>query len=231
MKILALAAQKGGSGKTTLAANLAVQLELDGDGPVALVDTDPQGSLADWWRERGSESPELTHTSTHHLARQIRKIRDGGAKHLIIDTPPAIKSSIAHVMSAADLVVIPTRPSAHDLRAVGKTVEIAERLGKEFVFVINGAHPRARITMEAVLALSEHGPVAPSIIHQRTDFAASAIDGRTVMEVTGRKRSSGEIAALWDYLRERLHGTKRTRRMTDRPTVAPAPSTVREAAA
>lgn len=228
MKIVALAAQKGGSGKTTLAANLAVQMEAEGDGPVALVDTDPQGSLADWWRERNVESPVLTRSSTHHLARHIRRIRESGARHLIIDTPPAIKSSIAHVMSAADLVVIPTRPSAHDLRAVGKTVEIAERLGKEFVFVINGAHPRARITMEAVLALSEHGPVAPSIIHQRTDFAASAIDGRAVMEVTGRSRSSGEIAALWDYLKERLGGPKRLRRPTESSTDT---SVVREAAA
>ena len=73
---------------------------------------------------------------------------------------------------------------------------------------MNGAHPTARITMQAVLALSEHGPVAPSIIHQRTDFAASAIDGRAVMEVAGRSRSPSEIAALWQYLKACLSGTR-----------------------
>ncbi|MDD9917304.1 MAG: hypothetical protein OXT01_21860, partial [Rhodospirillaceae bacterium] len=72
------------------------------------------------------------------------------------------------------------------------------------VFVINGATPRARITSEAAIALSQHGTLAPSIIHQRTDFAGSMIDGRTVMELPRKTRSSGEIEQLWAYLETRL---------------------------
>ena len=208
MKILVLAAQKGGSGKTTLATNIAVEAERMGDGPVALIDTDPQGSLAEWSEERESRTPILAQCSTHKLAQKISEMREAGVGLMVIDTPPAIKAAIAQVIGASDLVVIPMRPSAHDLRAVGKTIDIAENLGKPFVFVVNGAHPTARITMQAVLALSEHGPVAPSIIHQRTDFAASAIDGRAVMEVAGRSRSPSEIAALWQYLKACLSGTR-----------------------
>ncbi len=231
MKIMVLAAQKGGSGKTTLATNIAVEAERMGDGPVALIDTDPQGSLAEWSEERELATPILAQCSTHRLAQKIEEMRDAGVGLVVIDTPPAIKAAIAQVISASDLVVIPMRPSAHDLRAVGKTIDIAENLGKPFVFVVNGAHPTARITMQAVLALSEHGPVAPSIIHQRMDFAASAIDGRAVMEVAGRSRSPDEIAALWQYLKESLAGTRDRSRTKPIPTPEPALAPIEEARA
>ena len=228
MKILVLAAQKGGSGKTTLATNIAVEAERMGDGPVALIDTDPQGSLAEWSEERESRTPILAQCSTHKLAQKISEMREAGVGLMVIDTPPAIKAAIAQVIGASDLVVIPMRPSAHDLRAVGKTIDIAENLGKPFVFVVNGAHPTARITMQAVLALSEHGPVAPSIIHQRMDFAASAIDGRAVMEVAGRSRSPSEIAALWQYLKACLSGTRDRSLVRSRATPDPAAAPVGE---
>lgn len=204
MQVIAFAAQKGGSGKTTLAAHVAVLAEQKGDGPVALIDTDPQGSLGHWWNERGSETPAFVHATIARLPKHIEEMREKGIEVLIIDTPPAITSTIGHVINNADLVVVPTRPSPHDLRAAGATVDIADRLGKPVVFVINAAHPRARITTEAAIALSQHGPVAPAIIHQRTNYAASMIDGRTVLEVAGRTRSPQEIAALWEYLKTRL---------------------------
>jgi chromosome partitioning protein len=204
MQVMAFAAQKGGSGKTTLAANIAVEAQLRGDGPVAMIDTDRQGSLTDWYRQRDSETPIFVQTSMARLAEHIEKLREQGIKLLIIDTPPAITSTIGHAINVADLVVIPSRPSPHDLRAAGRTVDIAERLDKPLVFVINGAHPRARITTEAAISLSEHGPLASVVVHQRTDFAASMIDGRAVMEVSGRTRSPGEIEALWKYLKGRM---------------------------
>ena len=63
MKVVAFASQKGGSGKTTLAGHVAVQAELSGDGPVALIDTDPQGSMSDWWNERSEETPVFAKTT------------------------------------------------------------------------------------------------------------------------------------------------------------------------
>ena len=72
------------------------------------------------------------------------------------------------------------------------------------VFVINGAAQRARITAEAAIALSQHGTVAPVTIFQRTDFAASMIDGRTVQELDPASKSAGEVAELWSYLDKQL---------------------------
>ena len=118
----------------------------------------------------------------------------------IIDTPPAVTETIFKVLAVADLVLIPTRPSPHDLRAVGSTVELVEAAGKRMVFVINGAAQRAKITAEAAIALSQHGTVAPVTLYQRTDLASSMIDGRTAQELDPSSRSSCEIAELWSYV-------------------------------
>jgi chromosome partitioning protein len=115
----------------------------------------------------------------------------------------------------ADLVLVPTRPSPHDLRAVGATVDIAERHGKPLIFVVNAATARARITGESAVALSQHGTVAPVTIHHRVDFAASMIDGRTVGEVVPSSQSAKEITELWLYIQSRLS------RIVKDPTLLP----------
>ena len=84
---------------------------------------------------------------------------------------------------------------------------LAEHLGKPLMFVVNGAAARARITEEAIGVLSQHGHLAPTVLHQRVDFASSMIDGRTVMELPGRSRSKDEIEALWRNIDGRLFGT------------------------
>lgn len=204
LRVLALASQKGGSGKTTLSGHLAVQAQRAGAGPVVLIDIDPQGSLADWWNEREAEMPAFAHTTVARLATDLQTLRQQGFKLAVIDTPPAITMAIQSVIQVAELIVVPTRPSPHDLRAVGATVDLCERAGKPLIFVVNAATPKARITSEAAIALSQHGTVAPVTLHQRTDFAASMIDGRTVMEVDPNGRSAMEVAALWNYIADRL---------------------------
>lgn len=200
MRTLVLASQKGGVGKTTLAGHLGVMAELTGAGPVALIDTDPQGSLSSWWNERQAEAPLFASVEIGNLERHLAELEGAGVELAIIDTPPAVTETIRQVLAVADLVLIPTRPSPHDLRAVGSTVELIEQAGKRMVFVINGAASRAKITGEAAVALSQHGTVAPVTLFQRTDFAASMIDGRTVQEIDPNSRSAGEVRQLWNYV-------------------------------
>jgi chromosome partitioning protein len=204
MRVVVFASQKGGSGKTTLAGHVAVQAERAGAGPVALIDTDPQGSLAKWWNVRESETPFFIQSSFQTLFQDLDRARNHGVRLVVIDTPPAVTKAISEVVSFGDLIVAPTRPSPHDLRAVGPTVDIVESRRKQLVFVVNAATARAKITMEAAIALSQHGTVAPVTVHNRLDFAASMIDGRTVMEVDPTGKSATEIAQLWDYLASRL---------------------------
>jgi chromosome partitioning protein len=210
------ASQKGGSGKTTLSGHLGVEACRAGAGAVALIDTDPQGSLAHWWNARGAPAPHFVKVGTLDLKQALAQLDRSGFQIAIIDTPPAITHSISQVVAHADLVIVPTRPSPHDLRAVGATVDIAERHNKPLVFVINAATARARITGESAVALSQHGTVAPITIHHRVDFAASMIDGRTVGEILPNSASAREISDLWYYLQGKLS------RVVQDPSLLPA---------
>lgn len=203
-RTIVFASQKGGAGKTTLCGHVAVQAELAGEGPVALIDTDPQGSLADWWNVRESETPLFVKTHFSQLAKDLAALGEQGIRIVFIDTPPAVTDTIREVVGFADLVVIPTRPSPHDLRAVGATIDIIEDQQKQLIFVVNAATARARITSDSAVALSQHGTVAPVTVHQRIDFATSMINGNTVMEMNHESRSAQEISDLWDYIELRL---------------------------
>ena len=205
MHVIAVVSQKGGSGKTTLSGHLSVQAELSGHGPVAVIDTDPQGSLAAWWNEREAVAPVFVQTSLSELNGHLNNLRQAGVNTVVIDTPPAITGAIHEVISVADYVVVPTKPSPHDLRAVGATVKLVQSCSKPMVFVLNDASPRAKITFEAAIALSQHGTVAPVTVHHRTLFASSMIDGRTAMELEPNGQSAVEIMGLWEYVNARLN--------------------------
>lgn len=213
MHVIVLASQKGGAGKTTLAAHFAVAAEAAGDGPAVLIDTDPQGSLSAWWNVRAAETPALAPTTIAELPARLAALAAAGYRVAVVDTPPAITEAIGAVVRSADLVVIPTRPSPHDLRAVGSTVEIAQEAGKPFVFAVTQAKPNTRLTVQAVAALSEHGVVAQAVVHDRVDYAGSMIDGRTVAETDPRGRSAAEVVALWDFVKAQMTKSTKTRKV------------------
>jgi chromosome partitioning protein len=200
MRILTIASQKGGAGKTTLTAHLAVEAERAGAGPVAVVDTDPQGSLAAWWNIRQAPTPLFASLEISRLPDHLRTLARRQVELAVIDTPPALTDMIQAAIAVADLVLIPARPSPHDLRAVGVIVAMAEASSKPFCFVVNGATPRTTIAHEALRALAQHGKVAPVTMHQRIDFASSMVDGRTAGELNPHSRSAAEVTSLWVYV-------------------------------
>jgi chromosome partitioning protein len=212
MHTVVLASQKGGAGKTTLAAHLAVAAEEAGAGPVVLIDTDPQGSLSAWWNVQEANRPALAPCPIAELRSKLAALADAGYQLAVIDTPPAITEAIRAVVELADLVLIPARPSPHDLRAIGSTVSLATGASRPFLFALTQAKPNTRLTVQAVTALSEHGTVASAVIHDRVDFAGSMIDGRTVMELDGKGRSATEIRELWAFVRKRLTLSKKARK-------------------
>lgn len=209
MHVLVLASQKGGAGKTTLARHLAVEAERAGQGPVILIDADPQGGLAGWWNRRQAETPVFFASRLEDLPKYIAQARGGGFKLVIIDTPPQATALIRAVVGLADLVLIPTRPSPDDLDAVGRTIDIVEDAKKPMIFVVNGATRNARITGQAAIALSQSGTVATSTLHHSVAFPTSGIDGRTVGELDASSNSAKEIAELWSYVLKRLRKSAR----------------------
>jgi chromosome partitioning protein len=213
MQVIVLASQKGGAGKTTLAAHLAIAAEAAGDGKAVLIDTDPQGSLSAWWNARAADTPALAPATLAELPTKLAALRDAGFRLAFIDTPPAITDAIGAVVRTADLVLIPTRPSPHDLRAVGSTVELVQEAGKPFAFAVTQAKPNTQLTVQAIAALSAHGAVAPAIVHDRVDYAGSMIDGRTVQETDPKGRSAAEMAELWAFVKTRLAKSTKARKV------------------
>lgn len=212
METIAIACQKGGPGKTTLAAHLAVAAEISGYGPVVLIDLDEQASLADWWDARESETPYFVAMTLEELPDKLQALAEAGCRLAIIDTPPAITEAIAQAITAADFVLIPTRPSPHDLRAVGRTIDLVRAAGRQFAFAITQAKAGTLLVAAAAQALAEYGDVAPYPIHDRVDFAASMVNGQTVLETNQKGKSAAEIRELWSFVKARLNVNKKPRK-------------------
>ena len=199
MKTILIAAQKGGSGKTTLARNLSVAATEDGRNVLCL-DLDPQGSLRGWWESREAEAPFMLDRDP--LPDALRVSLNAAQNRFdlcIIDTPPAASEWLTEALVAADLVLIPVRPSPDDLRAAGATLAAVNGSGIPFAFVLSQT-PRARITEEAARVLAQHGRLAPVNIAQRVAYAETGATGQGVTE-TKDKKAGAEIAAVWDYVK------------------------------
>lgn len=204
MRVVTFACQKGAAGKTTLVGHVGVQAELAGAGPVVLLDTDQQGALAEWWNSREPERPAFAHTFIEQIADDVARLRDLGFGLCMIDSPSAISPAVEQVIAVSDLVVIPCRPSPHDLRAATKTIELVENLRKPMAFVLNGATPGDKLTEDAAAILAEAGPLSPVRIHNDPEFADSMFDGLTVMEAAPDSGPAKEVAGLWTFLSEML---------------------------
>jgi chromosome partitioning protein len=186
MNILALVSTKGGVGKSTITGHIAAEADGQGAGPVAIIDLDPQGSLAEWWNTRQAETPLFARADMRRLSQDLEALKRQGIALVIIDTPPALLEVIAATIAVADLVVIPCRPSPHDFRTVGVVVAMCQKAHKSHVMVLNAVTARSRLAVEAVEVLNDMAPTLKTIVHQRQLFASSMIDGRTAGELDPR---------------------------------------------
>ena len=204
MKVVALAAQKGGVGKSTLAIHLAVMT-----GAV-LVDTDPQRSAGEWWRARSADTPILVETDAAGLGAVMKAAKADGAELVIIDTAPHAEESIAAVARVSDFIVIPCRPSILDLRAIGATVDLVKKQRKPAGIVLNAAPAgrgfgEASIVREARAGLEVYGlPVCPVAVTARAALQHALIDGRAVTEFEPHGRAAGELRDLWRWIEGQL---------------------------
>lgn len=197
MKTIVITSQKGGSGKTTLAAHLAVEAERAGDGPAWLIDTDEQGTLSQWHERREAERPQRAEMPFGRLAQGLANMAERGATYCFIDTAPTISTQSASLIDFADLVLIPVRPSPADLWAVSETVTLVKNAGKPFLFVITQAKSQASITAQTIAALSEYGRVAQAFIADRVPYAGAMTGGRTAPELAPKSAAAEEITGLW----------------------------------
>lgn len=201
MKVVTLAAQKGGAGKTTIAVHLAVQALAAGE-KVVLVDTDPQGSATAWARSRGEDSPAVVAVPSSQIRDVIEASRHDGMTLVILDTPPHAAPGAAAAAALADLVLVPVRPSAFDIAASAASAEIA-RTAKQAAFVLSACPSRAPEIMEARKALEKQGlPVLDTEIGERRSYARAVASGRAVAEFEPEGRAAYEISRLWREIKK-----------------------------
>ncbi|MBO6756061.1 MAG: ParA family protein [Roseibium sp.] len=208
--ILTVAQQKGGSGKTTLAAHLAVALSQNGGQPVAVLDVDPQGSLGTWFEAReeslGEHATGLEFkTASGWGARREARALARSHAFVVIDTPPKTDTDAKPAIDAADHVIVPIQPTPVDLWATEQTIQLAAREGTPAFLVLNRVPPRASLTQEMADAINASGYEAlEARLGNRTGFAASMGKGRTVMEAAPSGKAAAEMAALVSELIRRI---------------------------
>ena len=204
MRTVAVIAQKGGAGKTTLAMNLAVASERAG-APTAIVDVDPQASAAAWGDSREAETPVVVSAQAARLAEVLATAREHGAALCIIDTAPHAQADALNAARAADLVLVPCRPSVLDLRASGASADVAALARTRAVAVLCAVPPRDPLADEAEEALRGAGlDVAPVRVGQRAAFVHAATAGAGVLEHAPGSRAADEVQALYEWVVEAM---------------------------
>lgn len=208
MKTIVIESQKGGSGKTMLAAHLAVEAERNNDA-AWVIDTDRQATLSLWHERRKDDTPQRLDAPLDRMPEALAKVAEQGAAYCFIDTAPTISEQNTKLLRLADLVLIPVRPSPSDLWSVAETVAQVKAAAKPFLFVITQAKTQATITAQAVAALSEHGRVAQAFIADRVAYAAAMTGGSTAPELAAKGHAAQEIEALWLEIKACFHESKK----------------------
>ena len=206
--IITVAQQKGGSGKTTVAAHLAVAFAQKKNA-VAVVDVDPQGSLGEWFERReermGEEDVDLDfRTASGWGVRREAKSLARNNDIVIVDTPPKSDTEMRPAIEIADLVVIPLQPTPVDLWATDPTLQLAARANRDALLVLNRVVRRALLSAEMEAAARELGcDVAKSQLGSRVIFPSSMGSGSTVLEAEPSGLAAEEVRALAKEVRKK----------------------------
>jgi chromosome partitioning protein len=205
--VITIAQQKGGSGKTTLAVNLAVWFAAQ-NRKVALLDTDPQGSLGRWFLTRRDrlESPGMDFSTASawgvsYECEKLRKTHDV----VIIDTPPKVDADLRPALREADLVLIPVSASHLDLWATDGVLDLVEREGRRALVVLNRTRAGTRLSEDVAQAAGKMAGLAGARLGQRVVFAETMGQGLAAPEA-GKSAAGAEVAALGAEVRAALQG-------------------------
>ena len=197
MRVVSLLAQKGGTGKTTLALHWAVEAR----GPVAVVDMDPQGSAASWHVRRGKDFPLILAADGGNISQAVEACRGNGIETVLIDTAPHVEAATAAAARVSDLAVIPCGPSVLDIEAIGRTVATVRAVNTAAAVVVNQGRHSSGINDTAAELLKQYGlPVCPVTIMRRAVLEDALIDGRAVAELEPNGKAAREIAAAWQWI-------------------------------
>jgi chromosome partitioning protein len=203
MITIAVVNSKGGVGKTTVAAALAVRAAQDGKR-VAIVDLDPQKSLVQWCQRRGVAPDDdrfCIFTGVDTAAEAVERAELTGWDWVILDGPPAFIEVMKGMIDVADFTLIPIKPSMLDLLATQDAVALARAAGAAFLCVVNDAGASELKVVESAkdFLFSHDVPIADTVIVHRVSHIAAMTVGKSAAEVNNGKdeKATGEINDLW----------------------------------
>ncbi len=205
MRTVSFVTQKGGSGKSTLASSLAVAALENGER-VCVIDMDPQATLMTWSKTRGLDDVPVIAGSAPKLAALLDGLAKKGFTLAILDTPGADGAASSAAMKAADLNVIPSRPSVFDLWASAQTRAALKETRSDYVFLLNQCPPAqqsARVD-DGVAALEAMGGLISPLVLSRVDYQEAARHGWGVTEINPHGAAAQEMRTLWASLKRRL---------------------------
>ncbi len=206
-KVIAVAQQKGGSGKTMLAAQFAVALAEGAS--VALLDIDPQGSLTIWGKLRVAapkavQKLSIFSLSGWRLAAELEKLK-AAHDYVLIDTPPVIDSDARRAVRGADLVLIPLNPAPPDLWAAEGTLRLAAEEKRDAALIFNRAPAASRLRKRMEAEIAARGLYLFDIaLANRAGYANSFADGLGVTEAAPATQAADEVRAAVNALKAKL---------------------------
>ncbi|EWY36021.1 cobyrinic acid a,c-diamide synthase [Skermanella stibiiresistens SB22] len=203
-RIYTVAQQKGGAGKTTLAAHLAIAWA-EAKLRVAVVDIDPQGSLTRWFQARDAAmngKAGIGHVQINgwRTQREVERLAQEN-DIVVIDSPPHAETEARIAVRSANLVIVPVQPSPMDMWATQPTLDLAKSEKVAALLVINRVPPRAKLADDLIeriktMAAESGADVAATQVGNRVQFAAALFEGRSVTESARRTRAAEEIQEL-----------------------------------
>jgi chromosome partitioning protein len=205
MHTIALIAQKGGTGKTTLALALAVAAEQSGKR-VVIIDLDPQSTACNWSDRRQSDSPIVIDAQPSRLRSALSRAEAGGVDIAIIDTPARSEQASLAAAKCADMIIIPCRPQVYDLETIPTSLELVNLAGgKPALALLNAVPAQGRRHEQAEQALLGFGlTVCPVRFGQRAAFGDSAALGQTALEYDPQGKAAEEIRLAYQYISKLL---------------------------
>jgi|SRR5579859_5510721 len=225
MKVIALLSQKGGSGKTTLTESLAIAAINDAKN-VAVIDLDPQATACKWGDRRNAD-PVIISIQPARLPNALATARENGADFIIIDTPPRAADAAMAAAQAADLILVPCRPTINDLETLSTTISLIGGAGAKakVAVILNDVPAQGQQRQQAEEAIRDLMiPVLPVALGHRAAYTHAAALGMSAQEYDPTGKAGQEIQQLYKFTCELLNSLEQGKGKTDAAKIRSAKS-------